>query len=993
MKRLLLANLLTVLIVPAGLATTTYINNGTVSIISPPQIIPSIDASNFVNNGTFNIVNNNSVNQFQPPLPYETWNTRNWTNSNRMTGDPGFKFDYFDSVSGTNAWSSIFQNSGNVNETNSLIYGESYLLVAATNVYEKGTLAVGPAGLLAINGKALDLTRGTVAVLGNSSNTLAGVQDSYWGVGNDIFYAPTYGASNVFSPDVLVTSVNSSGGGIYQYLTSFQRLFFTDFFTAHIRTNSPNPSVVYIDALFLRQTNPAIATEVRFSPGLGGASKIVQWMALQTNRVNGAIITNSLYLTDNFASWGLSPALVQTAQPVPIYQFLAAATFHPYNFSFTRSTPFGYPGYDVIAPGPIDPAMFQGTNFLVESTNSAYAATITAAPFPPNPTIQGATWSNTPGRIEIIASGPGSSLNLSRARIDGEGYLLLQATNHFIGTSNAVIVAPIADIYLGSTNGMMSISNLTTPFVGRVQGLVQAWSGRWTNAAADGTRLIFNVTMVDSQLIEKTPSQIQNLSLRSTNLLIGDALNVFNYLLLDTTRLTISTNAANAPTPYGELNLSSGDLLWSASLPTLQYLTNFGRISSSNSIFFGGSRNPPYFTGTYTEPYQAFVSHGIVDSQGNSTWAKYYEFSDTNTAGIGPISVQATTAILTNGAFIAPDAEISITAGSLLISNQYMLAGRSISLTVTNYLDDGSLTNNVASITNQNTWITGGGISLLRLPTNSSLLATTVTNNAFDNAEVDNYWAGRDYGPWPSGFVNNGALGRLILNGASDGSLFAFFRTGATNALYVDLLELSGATTNADALGDFVGIYLQTNFTLYYGDAIVDGHSIAEKLNAKHGLNGTNGGRFLWVSNYNTGFFSSTNVTYTDGSVHQLNRAVVYSCNINSNGEPYPPTGGNNATCDGSVLKPDAVPVLTPSTLILTAKYTNSTPRKVTLTWNTIPYSSNYLFAASSPLATGTNWQLLTNFLSPNLVSGQVSFTEIIKTNTPRYYRVRAESP
>ena len=90
-------------------------------------------------------------------------------------------------------------------------------------------------------------------------------------------------------------------------------------------------------------------------------------------------------------------------------------------------------------------------------------------------------------------------------------------------------------------------------------------------------------------MVAQAPSQIQNLSLRSTNLLISDALNVFGSLLLDTLRLTISTNAAHAPTPYGELNLTSGDLWWSPSLPKLQYLTNFGKISSINSIYFGGS--------------------------------------------------------------------------------------------------------------------------------------------------------------------------------------------------------------------------------------------------------------------------------------------------------------------------------------------------------------------------------------------------------------------
>jgi hypothetical protein len=149
------------------------------------------------------------------------------------------------------------------------------------------------------------------------------------------------------------------------------------------------------------------------------------------------------------------------------------------------------------------------------------------------------------------------------------------------------------------------------------------------------------------------------------------------------------------------------------------------------------------------------------------------------------------------------------------------------------------------------------------------------------------------------------------------------------------------------------------------------------------------------VSNYNTGFFSSTNVTYTDGSVHRLNRALVYSCNIDSNGQPYPPTGGVNATCDGTILKPNPIPVLTPASLILTATTvteTNPPGRSIVLSWNTIPLSSNYLYSSPS-LLSATNWQLVTSFLSADVLGGHATVRDAIKTNGPHYYRVRALSP
>src|ERR1035441_718959 len=135
MKRLLLWILLSTLASPLALATTNYINNGTVSYVSPPQIAPQIDASNFVNNGIFYITNALAT-TFQPAAPYQTWNTRNWTNSNRMAGDSGFRFNYFDSIGQTNGWSANFQNAGNANPTNATIFGASYVLVAATRSEE-----------------------------------------------------------------------------------------------------------------------------------------------------------------------------------------------------------------------------------------------------------------------------------------------------------------------------------------------------------------------------------------------------------------------------------------------------------------------------------------------------------------------------------------------------------------------------------------------------------------------------------------------------------------------------------------------------------------------------------------------------------------------------------------------------------------------------------------------------------------------------------------
>src|SRR5437773_8703706 len=159
MKRLLLSLLLASLITPAGLAATdTYINNGIVSAFFPPTPAPDIDTLNFVNNGLFQVTNIANAALSSPMVPYSTSDTLNYSNRNRMIGDPGFRFELFDVETGRYRRSANFVNANIVNETNATIYGASYVQVSATNVVNRGTLAIGGPGLMTLTGDNLDLT-------------------------------------------------------------------------------------------------------------------------------------------------------------------------------------------------------------------------------------------------------------------------------------------------------------------------------------------------------------------------------------------------------------------------------------------------------------------------------------------------------------------------------------------------------------------------------------------------------------------------------------------------------------------------------------------------------------------------------------------------------------------------------------------------------------------------------------------------------------------
>src|SRR5262249_2863615 len=148
--------------------------------------------------------------------------------------------------------------------------------------------------------------------------------------------------------------------------------------------------------------------------------------------------------------------------------------------------------------------------------------------------------------------------------------------------------------------------------------------------------------------------------------------------------------------------------------------------------------------------------------------ANYFQNSGVFSAGGAGINLQQSqTAILTNGAFLS-QAEIGITSGSLFISNHLLQAAGPLSIRATGVLDDGSAILGTADfVTNRNSWV-AGGFSLLAAPPVGSLLATTITNVATPFQRVVSRFALPDRGCSASGFINNSAIGNMILDGGSN---------------------------------------------------------------------------------------------------------------------------------------------------------------------------------------------------------------------------------
>lgn len=869
MKRKFLSGVLGLALVQvaSGQTASFYVNDGIVT--TPPQV----DALNFINNGTISL--------FGIFDAFETANTLTYTNRGLLDSIAGFRFDTYSTQTGLRRPASVFINqaTGTINSglfglgipvfpVGGVIILESpRITVSATNIINRGTVNLDSSGLMSLKGRSVDLSRGIINL--ENFTTLTGIGtifDGHWGVGttDDIFPAVNFGFFP-FTPLHWVTN---------RFYLQFQQALSLGAARAYVNDVFTGPSNRVVQVAFVQNTNSAFTNLVYFLNG----TIVTEWMWQQTNLLTDAAVTNHMFLFDAYGSI--------TNNTVKTNGLAAPSTglrpsFSPTNYTFA----FGTLGLGVPAPLGLPPGTFPGGR--ITNQYSSYQAIFSASASILGE-VAGQTFATLPGRVEIEAS---DHLDLNRARISSVNSLLVKATNHFAGADRARIAAPFISMNLRTTNGFLSVSNLVAPSVPRLEGTVDLWSARWTNVDALNFTNTFHVLFVDSRLATAAPAQFHGLTLRTDDLRIHDVLNVVSNVVIEAERLTIATNAPGSPNPAGQINLLDGQIFWPSSTPRLSYLTNDGVIQTFNAVFFGGSRTQPFFSTTFNTNYEAFVNRGTVNNQGSLVWAKHFENHGLFLSGNGSFSLeQNQTARLTNGAILAPFGDVAINSGSLTMSNAIITAGRSLTLAVTNELTD-------SGATNSSSWSVGDGFNLLARPPVGDLLGTTILSSAPQFVETFNRWAGEDRGGVAAGFTNNVAIGRLILDGEND-SQHTFTGTSTGNALYVDYLELRNYITNRNTVGDYIGLMVEPNMKVYFAEAVVNGVSIAAKLD------GQNGGRLRWVPDY-AGFYSSTNVIYPDGSTNVLNTALVVTLDLDSD-------------CDGQLNGNDiSTPVLLVTTAVL----------------------------------------------------------------------------
>ncbi|MCS7090828.1 MAG: hypothetical protein NZM03_08980 [Limisphaera sp.] len=969
------------LALPNGRATQElFLNTGVLQATFPPEPLPAIDAYRVLNLGTIGLTNLALL------QPIEFQNMLYITNRGRWWGYPGYRFQSFNPISNPQRRpASVFHNEGLVNPNGAEVSSALWLLVQATNIINRGRLEISSLGQLNLTGDNVDLRGGEVRFQeAGDTNLSTRTYDLHWGFDTNQILG-RFGANQPPLQSPLHQVRQLTGLSLSQVVLPVG-------FTSHVLTTQlPNNSLL-IQAVYVYNGGEISQAEVRMTPWFN----VIRWQGVFSNLVTLERTTNDLYLmeflTPNNYIFNLTNGTLYASSLSP------RGASRPFNFWLSGVQPSFYSTMPVVGGTTFDSNSWFytiGTNLVLDITNSGYRTRIIPAAMVPSETQPGSVFSNVAGRVELVAR---QILDLRDARISAPSYLRLEATNHLADNAQAQIEAPYSAVRLGSTNGLLQIRHLQFPRIPRIVGDLHAWVGMWTNITSDGVGLIYKVLMVSNYFLPSAETRIEDLVLSSPRqpreVRIADKLNVFGSLLIDAERLTLTTNPPVAYiqppwsvppfNPYGELNLMTNRITWADSLPRLRYLTNYGVIAISNVATFAGIRRPPYYPSVFQEPYEAVVNQGWLTAQAWDIQARHFENEGHIVATVGSFRLSATEVRLgsraTNqwGQVAAPFGDVELQGSRLLLTNQVVEAGRRLILGASEFLGDGDTTNNV--------WLTRDGLTLTLRPRLGDLRGTTITNIAPAYAYNVTLWAGEDRGPTPSGFTNNMAIGRLVLDGAF-GAMFVFQGVGPSNALYVDQLVLLNHATN-EHNNALVALNIAPNLVIYYADLIVGTHRLAEIAHSSR----YNNGRLRWVPTYAGGYYGSTNLQVGARQL-QVNTALVLSKELDLDG-------------DGTPNALDTIPILVPEDVRLSASPDGT--QWIVLAWPSIRGATNTIWEATS--LTTQDWRvvLTTNFsvlpLPPgesctnppcllNQLPGRGAVRLPAAPQGVRFYRVQVEPP
>jgi hypothetical protein len=976
MKRLFLFVLAGLICFPlAGRATLPFYINST-NVTFPPQV----DATNFVNSaaGTFSI---------NTALPFDTSNTRNFTNRGSMTGSVGWRFDHAPSNTGLRKPADNFHNhpGATVTAVDGLaavgIDYASKLLINATNIVNEGILSVDELGLMRLTGTNVILNRSGLQVTPLAGQgTLEDVDrtfflpdiallDDYWGIGTNTFFS---------APIVTLVGTNAQGispiHDVEDPNFGFRTVVFASPAQSFVYTNAGEPISLtltnetggltnifittnrYVQVALVATADTNVGVRASFSPSEIDtnlfSTVVVELGTPFGNPVTGVESLSTLYVLDRLAS--------TTNRNLSANFNAYPPTARPVNYQVSRVAPFeffiGTGANEILRTNTVyDPLTMTNRVTGLYAGYGVTADLLTQV----QPVVAGASITNIPGRIEINAG----TLDMTKTRIRSDGLVALK-TPHLISSTNVNMDAWNLSFDLSSTNGNLRIQNLAKTEVRRFGGNMVMWSGLWDNVMREvitnnyapdpaDTNLfipspITNIVAVGIHVLildatglgTLVPVQTHNFTTRNTDhLTLADPLLIVDTFHVGAERMTIEATNGSI-TLSGGFTISGGITEWTGlNTPNLKYLTNFGTIEVPNGAHFGDDR----VTG-----YKAFVNKGNVLATGLFVRSEYFENSGLLDS-FSLLSVETTSGRMENSSSIV-DGDFVVQANDFKLRSHTNQTLGALYFTITNSLfDSGS--------SGVNRLVCGDGFHFhyangTGKPLVGDLLGTTIETAAPIFASIDHTWPGDDKGADAAGFTNNLALGRLVLSIGFDAEIL-INGAGVSNALYVDYLEFIGITLAE------VEAALRTapNLVIYFADSNLP----AEQLD------GLLGGHLRWVSGF-AGPNSSIDLLI-NGQVVKVNRALRQSLIIDSDGD------GLANGFDPSPFDP----------AVLTLSLASSTPLTLALNW-TAAASTVYKVEYTT---NNKDWHLLQNYTNSAATTVSATVLDQVPAGSPqRYYRV-----
>ncbi len=756
--------------------------------------------------------------------------------------------------------------------------------------------------------------------VGNTFFPDAGIVDQYWGAGQNNFLG-TNGMpldlttlSNLFSlrvntnaffnppttpsHQVLQTFAGLSRPFTFMNLVSLPSPFqsCSDGYTAFLHTSANNATSLVVNVVFvptnsfLAPSNLSIA--VRFTRITGRAGNayapVVEFRSGAFDIVDQQLSTNYLTLIDASAA----QTNITLARPLVLAGSAGANTRRPSTYTWIRGRfcNFDSPFIAETNNAVYSPFIFHDARFSTNRVNTIYAADSVAVgtansqavinqPLGVNPSLSDPT--NFAGSVTINAA----NLNLAGTRIKATDFIGLR-TGNLISNTLAQLDAPFIDFNVRTTNSSLVLSNITPATVQRLVGTISAWSSVWSvdytnfilGPLTNGTNVIigqlnnirYHVLFIENCLRSEQPVTMNRFAASAPSLVLADNISINSGLQLDANAVTVAGT--------GRLNLPAGSNLGFTNVRHLLNFTNQGFINVPASAFFGDFQSG-HISSNGVPPLDNFVNHGSIFASSIFVRATNAEHSGgglglaTLTANGGVVVVRGGKVAVTN-AQVRATSDIEFHGGDLNLQNTFLSAGR-MDDGLGHYLrgalviDAANSLGDAPGVMSVNDWFVTSGVRLPTRPVQSgNLLGTRIYSSAGQQIASTMMWPARNLGAVPSGFSNNLALGRLVLDGVG-GNLFRFQGATPGSALYIDYLELLNDATNYNfALG------VDANFTIYFADSNIS----PEKLDS------LGGGRLRWVSTF-AGPQSSTSILYPNGVTYTFNAGLARSNDTDSDGD------------------------------------------------------------------------------------------------------------